>query len=1275
MNSNEIIGPPTGLWERLVAWLVEYRFLAWTLGALVIFAGIAFAPFDLRVPGLARDPVPVDAIPDIGENQQIVFTEWPGRSARDVDDQVTYPLTTALLGLPGVRTIRSSSAVGFSSIYVIFEDDIDFYWARSRILEKLAALPPNLLPPGTAPALGPDATALGQVFWYTLEGRAPDGRVVGGFDLHELRSIQDWVVRYALQSVPGVAEVASIGGHVLEYQVDIDPDALRANDIDLDQVVAAVRSANLDIGARTLEINGVEYIIRGLGFLRSIADLERTVVAERDFATIRLGDIAHVGTGPRLRTGTLDDAGAPAVGGVVVARHLANPMEVITAVKLRMDELQASLPTRTLDDGTVAQVRIVPFYDRTELIGEVLDTLSTSLLREVLLTIIVVIVLLRSLRSAFLVSSMLPMGVLLTFVLMKQASVDANIMALGGIAIAIGTMVDIGIVFIESMDEGIARAPRDANRVWVIARAGGEVAPAILTSVMTTMVGFLPVFGLTESELRLFAPLAWTKTFAMGGALFLGIAMLPGMAFVVLRPHPEKLQLQQIPAAARLRAIARSLLRPAHLRDYVLVGLGILLLDIHIGAAALVVAMGLWRLLRPLVAPRTERWFTALELAAVAIAVTLLLSNRWSPLGPGAGELGNLLFVAVLLGGVLAIFILFEITYPRLLRWFLIHRWVFISMPVSMLVLALVIWLGFPRVFGWLPDSLLQSGTGQALSRNFPGLGREYMPPFDEGSFLVMPMTMSHASVGEVIAMLSATDAAIAAIPEVDRVVGKAGRAESALDPAPLAMIETLVTFRPEYRIEADGTPVRQWRDHIRTPEDIWDEIAKAATYPGLSGAPVLMPISARMVMLQSGMRSALGIKVQGPDLGSIETFGLALAEILKEVEVLRPETVFAERVVGKPHLELEIDRDAIGRYGITIDAVQMILDIALGGAELTRTVEGRERYGVRVRYAREERDSVEAIGRILVPTPRGEQIPLSQLARVVYTRGPEMIRAEDTFTTSFVLFDRDADVPEVDAVEKARAHIETRIADGTLKIPTGVSWRFAGTWENHVRSEERLRVLIPIALLLIVSILYVQFKRISTTLLIFAGVAVAASGGFLLLWLYAQPWFLDFSIAGIAMRDLFQVDTVNLSVAVWIGFIALVGVATDDGVVMASLLDHRFRAEPPTDRETIIARTVEAGTRRVRACLMTTATTVLALLPVVTSHGRGSDVMMPMALPSLGGMTIELMTLFTVPVLYAWIEMVRLAARRPRPGRPGPPASEIGREQPHESVADTPRE
>ena len=1161
---------PPSFWSRLVGGVLELRVVVWALAALLLAVGIMVSPFEL--PGahlLPRDPVPVDAIPDVGENQQIVFTEWVGRSPRDVEDQVTYPLTTALLGIPGVKTVRSSSALGFSTLYVIFEDDVAFYWSRARVLEKLASLPEGTLPDGVSPTLGPDATALGQVFWYTLEGQDPAGHTVGGWDPDELRSIQDYTVRYALQAVEGVSEVASVGGFVREYQVDVDPDAMRAAGVTLPQVADAVRRSNLDVGARTLEINGVEYLVRGVGFVEDLADLEQTVVVARDYTPVRVSDVARVTLGPALRRGALDDAGAPAVGGVVVARYRENPRAVIEKVKERISALQPGLPRRTLEDGTISQVTVVPFYDRTHLIDETLSTLSTALFQQLLVTILVVLVMLRDLRSSALVSGLLPVGVLATFVVMKLGGVTADIMALGGIAIAIGTMVDIGIVFVENIDQHRRATPHDTE--GAVRRAVSEVAPAVVTSVLTTLVSFLPVFGLTEAELRLFAPLAVTKTAAMAVVLVLAILLLPAIAVLVVR-------------------------RSGHARGPAL-------------------GSKLWPVL------------------AVAVAVWLVAD--WMPLGVERGFVLNLLFAGVLIGGVLGSLWAFERVYPRLLRQVLAHRTTFAILPLGLVTFGLVAWLGLDRPLSALPPTIRDSAPITAVRTTFPGLGRDYLPPFDEGAFLYMPSSMPHASMGEVLGMMSDLDAAIAQIPEVDRVVGKLGRADSALDPAPVSMIETVITYLPEYGENADGERVRQWRDHIRSPDDIWTEITAAAQIPGLTGAPVLMPIQARIVMLQSGMRAPMGVQVLGPDLDSIERFGLQLEAVLRGVPELSSETVFADRVVGKPYLEITLDREAIGRFGLTVADVQQVLQVALGGTTLTRTVEGRERYPIRVRYMREDRDSIEALERVFVPTASGEPIPLTQVADIVYVRGPQVIRGENTFPTSYVLFDSQAGVSEVDAVEAARHHIDHALAAGTLSLPDGVSFDFVGSYKNQLRSEARMRVLLPVAVLLVFVLLYLQFRRVRHTLVVGSGVAVAVSGAFILLWLYDQSWFLALPWVGDSLREVFAVQGTHLSVAVWVGILALIGVATDDGVVMATRLRSEFARRSPESVEAVREATVAAGERRIRACLMTTATTVLALLPVVTSTGRGADLMVPMALPLVGGMAVELVTLFVVPALW----------------------------------------
>ncbi len=1249
---------PEDRWERLIRFFVENKLVVFILTTLLVLAGLSYAPFRWELGALPRDPVPVDALPDISENQQIVFTKWPGRSPRDVEDQVTYPLTTALLGLPGVKSIRSSSVLGFSSIYVIFEDDVEFYWSRARVLEKLASLPAGTLPEGVAPALGPDATALGQVFWYTLEPRDAAGEVVpGAFSPDELRSIQDWSVRYSLQAVPGVSEVASIGGFVREYQVDVDPEAMLAHGVTIGQVAGAVRQANLDVGARTLEINRAEYLIRGLGFIEAPEDLEEVVITTRAHTPIRVKDVAHVGFGPALRRGALDVAGAEAVGGVVTVRFGDNPLAAIDRVKARVAEIAPGLPSRVMPDGTVAKVELVPFYDRSTLILETLDTLSLALIQQVLITVVVVLLIMRHLRSSLLVSSILPLGVLGTFVLMKYVGVDANVMALGGIAIAIGTMVDMGIVFTENIVHHLDEAPPGTSRLTAVCRGAGEVAGAVLTSILTTILGFLPIFGLTGAEGKLFSPLAYTKTFALVAAFLLAVIVLPPLAHLILRARRG--------AARDAGAWWRRLLRRDVAFDLALLAGGVaLLVSGLVTAGWVVVAIAALRLVAPALPARLRFVAPLLANLVTIAALTLALTDYWTPLGPGRTLGMNLGFVVFMIAALMGGFTIFQLLYRPLLRWCLSHKLLFLGANVAFVVLGLSAWLGAARTLGWMSDPGARHPAIAALERAMPGLESDFMPPFDEGSFLFMPTTTPHASIGQSLDILQAVDAAIAEIPEVVDVVGKLGRAETPLDPAPVMMFETVVNYRPEYRRDEhgrigrfrfddeqgdfvrdeagelipdeDGRPFRQWRDHIRSTGDIWDEITRAAEYPGLTGAPKLMPIKTRIVMLQSGMRSAVGMKIKGPDLDTIERFGLEVEALLKTMPALNQSTVLADRIVGKPYLELDIDRAEISHYGLTIADVQDVIQIAIGGRTLTRTVEGRERYPVRVRYMREERDELEALKRVLVPGRGGEQIPLEQLVDIRYVRGPQMIRSEDTFLNGYVTWDPADGVGEVESVEAVQRRLDEAIAAGELVVPAGVSYRFAGTYENQRRSQARLLILVPIALAVIFMLLYLQFRRAGTALMVFSGMALAAAGGFLLIWLYGQPWFLDIAPYGVDARALFQVGETRMTVAVWVGFLALFGVATDNGVIVATYLSQSFRDAKGLTIDEIRERVIAAGQRRVRPCVMTTATTLLALLPVVTSPGRGSDLMVPMALPTVGGVGLTLVTLLTVPVLFS---------------------------------------
>ncbi len=1233
--------------------LLRNRLLVFLFAAVLVVLGLRVAPFDLGLGWLIpRDPVPVDAIPDLGENQQIVFTEWPGRSPQDVEDQVTYPLTVALLGVPGVQTVRSESEFGTSSIYVVFDEDIEFYWSRSRILEKLASLPPGTLPEGVRPALGPDATALGQVFWYTVEGE--------GFDPRELRAIQDYTVRYALTAVAGVSEVASIGGYVREYQIDVDPDALRAYGLDLRDVYEAVERSNVDVGAATIELNRVEYVIRGVGFLRGVEDLRRTLVATRDNVPVFLEHVARVGLGPALRRGVLDKEGVEAVGGVVVARQGANPLEVIRGVQAAIARIEPGLPSRTLEDGRVTQVRIEPFYDRTGLISETLGTLEEALWLEILITVIVVLVMVLHLRGSLLISATLPLAVLFAFLAMKRLGVDSNIMSLSGIAIAIGTMVDLGILVTENILLRLGES-RGGDALAVVRRAVSEIAGAVLTAVSTTIVSFLPVFALTAAEGKLFRPLAFTKTFALAGAAVVALVILPVLASIVL---PDR----RVGRVGRAAGAALAVVAGA--------AVGILGSAWILGAA--IAAVGIGWALRDRLPEAIRRRAVQFGSMIAAVAVTVLLAAAWVPLGPSRGTVRNLVFTVALVGGLLLAFLVFRRAYEPILRRALRHKAAFAALPVAIVLLGASVWLGFGTVFGWAPAALDRVGVGDALRGSrpwvalvhaLPGLGHEFMPRLDEGSFLLMPTTMPHASIGEAVEQMQQMDRAVRAVPEVEAVVGKLGRVDSALDPAPVSMFETVVTYKSEYLrdpetgrrvLGEDGRPVRQWRDHVRTPDDIWKEIVNASALPGVTSAPRLQPIEARLVMLQSGIRAPMAVRIQGASLDEIERFGLEVERALEEVREIEPGTVFADRIVGKPYLEVEIDREAIARFGVDIRDVQDVLEIAVGGKEITRTVEGRERYAVRVRYLRELRDRPDALERVLVPAPGGVQIPLEEIAELRYTRGPMRIRSEDTFLVGYVLFDRRPDVDELAAVEAARARIERGVAGGELRLPPGGSYEFAGSYENQVRGRKTLAMLVPVVLLIVFVLLHLQFRSIPTTLLVFSSIAVAWAGGFVLLWLYGRPWFLDFAVFDVPMRQMFQVGTVHLSVAVWVGFLALFGIATDDGVVMATYLDASFREHDPDSIARVREATVAGAVRRLRPCLMTSATTILALVPVLTSTGRGSDVMLPMALPAVGGMMVVLLTLFVIPVGYSAIaeRRIRRLARFGEAPQDGAPES-----------------
>lgn len=1244
-----------GSWlDPLIRFCLENKLVVVLVLLMLTGWGLLVAPFDWPLGNLPRAQVPVDAIPDLGENQQIVFTRWSGRSPRDIEDQITYPLTATLMGIPGLKTVRSYSYFGFSTVYLIFEENVNFYWSRSRVLEKLNSLPPNTVPKDATPTLGPDATALGQIFWYTLEGRDAKGKAVGGWDRYELRKIQDWYIRYALQSASGVSEVASIGGFVPEYQIDVNPDKLRIHKVSLRALYKAIRMSNQEVGARTMEINSVEYVIRARGYLKSIRDIENTVIKARKGTPVTIKDVAHVTLGPAPRRGALDKDGSEAVGGVVVARYGANPLQVIKNVKAKLKEISGGLPKRKLKDGRTSQVTIVPFYDRTKLIKETLHTLEEAITLEVLVTILVVLVMLMHFRSSLLISGTLPVAVLFCFIAMKQFRVDANIVALSGIAIAIGTMVDMGVVLSENIVQYLQRLKPGESALDAVFRATSEVGGAILTAVSTTVISFLPVFTMEASEGKLFRPLAYTKTFALLASLFVALFVLPPLAHLLFhkRDIPEE-----------DRTVAHTVWQ--FLSSFILLVGGVWVgLQVWWWLGALLVGFAVYRILVQWLPERLKRLFQWVGNSIAIVVATAVLTWKWVPLGHEQSFMANLSFVFVVVGGLLFVFEVFRRSYRRILRWFLAHKLVFVVIPFCLVLFGATIWLGFETVFGWVPktarvmssQSLSASSPSSPNSsmgwlekairshswwvkakHSFPGLQKEFMPDLDEGSFLLMPTTMPHASIGEALSVLSKLDRAIRAIPEVSVTVGKIGRAESALDPAPISMVETVIHYKAKYRINASGKKVRQWRKHIHSPKDIWNEIVKATKFLGTTSAPHLQPIGARLVMLQSGMRAPMGIKVKGPSLEVIEKVAVQLEKLLKKVPQISPATVLADRVIGKPYLEFIIDRNAIARYGLGIAEVQRVIQMAIGGSTVTTTIEGRERYSVVLRYQRELRNNLQALQKIMVATRRGVQIPLFQLASLKYVRGPQVIKSEDNFLVAYVVFDRKKQHSEVATVEAAKAFLQAKIKSGDLNIPAGVSFRFSGTYESQVRAEKRLMLVLPLALFLIFLILYLQFRSAAVTGFIFSGILVAWAGGFVMIWLYQQSWFLDFSVMGINMREVFTIHSFNMSVAIWVGFIALFGIATDDGVVMATYLDQSFSKHKPQSIEGIRKATLEAGSRRIRPCLMTTATTLLALLPILTSSGRGSDIMIPMAIPSFGGMFVELLTLFVVPVLYCW--------------------------------------
>jgi len=1005
---------------------------------------------------LARTPI--DAIPDLSDNQVIVFTDWTGHSPQEVEDQVTYPLTVNLQGLPGVRVVRSQSAFGFSMIYVVLEDDVDLYFARTRVLERLN-LVSRALPAGAIPTLGPDATGVGHVFWYTVESPT--------HSLRDLRSLQDWFIRYQLNAVPGVAEVASVGGTVQQYQIDIDPNRLKTYGLSLSTVVAAVRNSNLNVGGNVIESSGAWLIVRGVGLVQAVDDLRKIVVTASGGVPVYVDQVATVRIGDAFRVAALVKGMQEAVGGVVVARVGTNTNAVIQAVKTRIAEIQPGLP---------AGVRIVPFYDRSSLIERAVGTLRTALIEEILLVTLAHVVFLMHVRSILIVTIPLPLAVLASFLGMYYAGISSNIMSLAGIAIAIGVLVDAGIVVTENAFRFVEQKridTRDRQAVWqAVLDSTRLVGRPVFFSMAIILLAFVPVFALTGQEGKLFQPLAFTKTFAVLAATLIAVTLVPVLCSALIRGriHRE----QDNPVMRGLRAIYQPVLMGA-------------------------------------------------------------LSHRRLTLGAAV----------VLLAGALL------------------------------------------------------------LAR---GIGSEFMPPLDEGDLMFMPIADPSISLAENTRIAAQQNAALMKFPEVLSVVAKVGRAETSTDPSPLNMTETVIQLKPR----------REWREGM-TLDRLRADMGRAAQLPGVSNIWT-MPIINRIDMLTTGVRSEVGVKVYGSDLSTLERLARQVAEVLRRVP--GASNVYPEQLTSGQYLNIVIDRERAARFGIGVGDVQDVIETAIGETPVTTTIEGRQRFPVRVRYSPEFRDDAEAIGNVLVPAPDGAQIPLGQLATIEHTRGPAMLASENGLLLATVLLNvQGRDVGGF--VEEAKDAVERAVT-----LPGGYYVAWSGRWENQAHARRQLQIVVPIVLVVIFALLYWTYGSAVEAAHVLLAVPFALTGGLYLLWALGY----------------------NFSVAVWVGFIALFGTAVQTGVVMVIYLEEAVERRRKAlggrlTREALKEAVIEGALLRLRPKVMTVSTVVAGLLPIMWSTSVGAEVMKPLATPVLGGMVSSLLHVLVVtPVIFFWIRERELA-------------------------------
>jgi Cu(I)/Ag(I) efflux system membrane protein CusA/SilA len=1021
--------------ERIIEWSVNNRFLVILATAFLIVAGI-----------IVLANTPVDAIPDLSDVQVIIYTEYPGQAPQVVEDQVTYPLTTAMLAVPYAKVVRGYSFFGYSFVYIIFEDGTDLYWARSRVLEYLNYVSKRL-PQGVTPTLGPDATGVGWVYEYVLKSDK--------LNLAQLRSIQDWYLRYELTSVPGVAEVASIGGYVKQYQVEVDPNKLLAYNIPLSKVKMAIQRSNNDVGGRLLEMAETEFMVRGLGYIKSVQDLENVPIGvDRNGTPVMLRQVANIHLGPELRRGTADWNGeGEVVGGIIVMRYGENALKTIHAVEKKLDELKKGLP-----EG----VQIVPAYNRASLIQRAIDNLQHKLIEESIVVAIVCIIFLLHFRSAFVAIFTLPVGVLAAFIIMYEQGINANIMSLGGIAIAIGAMVDAAIVMIENAHKHIERESGKKNHWQIIIDSSKEVGPPLFYSLLIITLSFLPVFTLQAQEGRLFKPLAFTKTYSMAAAAFLSLTIVPVLMGYLIRGK--------------------------------------------------------------------------------------ILPEEKNPL--------NRFLIRI---------------YRPVINFVLKFKWLMIAAALVILLVTI-----FP----------LQQ------------LGSEFMPPLDEGDILYMPTTDPGISITKAKQLLQQTDRILKSFPEVKTVFGKIGRAETATDPAPLSMLETIITLKP-HEEAPEG----------RTMERLVEEMDKQLQFPGLTNAWT-MPIKTRIDMLSTGIKTPVGIKLMGPDLGVLSDLAQRIALTLKDVRGTL--SAFPEKTVGGNYFDFNINREEAARYGLTVGDVQDVIMSAIGGMNVTQTVEGLERYPVNVRYERELRDNIDDLKRVLIPTPTGAQIPIAQVADIVIKKGPPGIKSENARRTAWIYVDlKDIDVGTY--VNNAR-----KVVDQKVKFPPGYSIVWSGQYEYMQRAQQRLRLVVPITLLIIFLLLYLNFRNFTESLIVMLSLPFSLVGGVWLMYILGY----------------------HLSVAVGVGFIALAGVAAETGVVMLIYLDHAYndrRAHGKMNSlKDLYAAVIEGAVERVRPKMMTVAAIMAGLLPIMWGGGTGSEVMKRIAAPMVGGMTTStILTLLVIPGIY----------------------------------------